>query len=136
MHTGSAVAHSQWAQTAAAARSTCSGSSAAFGVHDTFHAYVFLHHHPPWCVQVRTQTLVKNAIIQIDAAPFKQWYQQHYGVELGQKKGAETAEAETKVGKGKGAGAQGAAGKAAGCSRVFQGVAGACAEAVGVQPGL
>ncbi|KFM24278.1 40S ribosomal protein S8 [Auxenochlorella protothecoides] len=30
---------------------------------------------------VRTQTLVKNAIIQIDAAPFKQWYQQHYGVE-------------------------------------------------------
>jgi len=38
---------------------------------------------------VRTQTLVKNAIIQIDAAPFKQWYQQHYGVELGQKKGAE-----------------------------------------------
>lgn len=45
---------------------------------------------------VRTQTLVKNAIIQIDAAPFKQWYQQHYGVELGQKKGAETAEAEAK----------------------------------------
>jgi small subunit ribosomal protein S8e len=49
------------------------------------------------CLQVRTQTLVKNAIIQIDAAPFKQWYQQHYGVELGQKKGAETAEAEAKV---------------------------------------
>lgn len=41
--------------------------------------------------QVRTQTLVKNAIIQIDAAPFKQWYQQHYGVELGQKKGEEKA---------------------------------------------
>jgi len=34
---------------------------------------------------VRTQTLVKNAIIQIDAAPFKQWYLQHYGVELGVK---------------------------------------------------
>eukprot|EP00877_Chromochloris_zofingiensis_P005815 jgi/Chrzof1/15234/Cz09g32130.t1 len=32
---------------------------------------------------VRTQTLVKNAIIQIDAAPFRQWYQQHYGVEIG-----------------------------------------------------
>lgn len=41
---------------------------------------------------------MKNAIIQIDAAPFKQWYQQHYGLELGQKKGAETADAaETKV---------------------------------------
>jgi small subunit ribosomal protein S8e len=51
---------------------------------------------------VRTQTLVKNAIIQIDAAPFKQWYQQHYGVELGLKagKGAEDKAAdaaETKV---------------------------------------
>jgi small subunit ribosomal protein S8e len=53
---------------------------------------------------VRTQTLVKNAIIQIDAAPFKQWYQQHYGVEVGIKKknaaataaAAEAAEAEVK----------------------------------------
>lgn len=44
--------------------------------------------------QVRTQTLVKNAIIQIDAAPFKQWYQQHYGSELGQKKVAEDKAAE------------------------------------------
>lgn len=35
---------------------------------------------------VRTQTLVKNAIVQIDAAPFKQWYKQHYGVEVGLKK--------------------------------------------------
>jgi small subunit ribosomal protein S8e len=35
---------------------------------------------------VRTQTLVKNAIIQVDANPFKQWYQQHYGSEVGIKK--------------------------------------------------
>ena len=35
---------------------------------------------------VRTQTLVKGAIIQVDAAPFKQWYLQHYGVEVGRKK--------------------------------------------------
>eukprot|EP00879_Flechtneria_rotunda_P000077 GHRR01000120.1.p1 GENE.GHRR01000120.1~~GHRR01000120.1.p1 ORF type:complete len:210 (+),score=45.12 GHRR01000120.1:109-738(+) len=42
---------------------------------------------------VRTQTLVKNAIIQIDATPFKQWYQQHYGTELGTKKGEEKTEA-------------------------------------------
>jgi len=34
---------------------------------------------------VRTKTLVKNAIIQIDALPFKQWYQQHYGQDLGKK---------------------------------------------------
>lgn len=47
---------------------------------------------------MRTQTLVKNAIIQVDAAPFKQWYMQHYGVELGQKKaaGAAAAAAEDK----------------------------------------
>jgi small subunit ribosomal protein S8e len=45
---------------------------------------------------VRTQTIVKNAIVQIDAAPFRQWYQQHYGSELGAKKrgGAAAAAAE------------------------------------------
>lgn len=40
---------------------------------------------------VRTQTLVKSAIVQVDAAPFKQWYLQHYGVEIGRKKKAPTA---------------------------------------------
>jgi small subunit ribosomal protein S8e len=29
---------------------------------------------------VRTKTLVKNAIVVVDAAPFKQWYAKHYGV--------------------------------------------------------
>lgn len=52
---------------------------------------------PPPKKQVRTQTLVKNAIIQIDAAPFKQWYQQHYGIELGQKKGTAEEATEAKV---------------------------------------
>lgn len=37
-------------------------------------------------VQVRTQTLVKNAIVLVDATPFKQYYLQHYGIELGTKK--------------------------------------------------
>jgi len=32
---------------------------------------------------VRTKTLVKGAIVQIDAGPFKTWYQAHYGVDLG-----------------------------------------------------
>ncbi|KRY02409.1 40S ribosomal protein S8, partial [Trichinella patagoniensis] len=40
---------------------------------------------------VRTQTLVKSAIVQVDATPFKQWYLQHYGVELGRKKKAAAA---------------------------------------------
>jgi len=32
---------------------------------------------------VRTQTLVKNCIITIDATPFKQYYMQQYGIVLG-----------------------------------------------------
>merc|ERR1711871_1593949 len=35
---------------------------------------------------VRTKTLVKNAIVQVDATPFRQWYEAHYGVELLKKK--------------------------------------------------
>ncbi|KAH8520113.1 hypothetical protein Peur_038991 [Populus x canadensis] len=45
---------------------------------------------------VRTQTLVKSAIVQVDAAPFKQWYLQHYGVDIGRKK--KTAPAAKKEG--------------------------------------
>jgi small subunit ribosomal protein S8e len=43
---------------------------------------------------VRTNTLVKNAIVQVDAAPFRQWFETHYGVVLGKKKADEE---ETKV---------------------------------------
>jgi len=32
---------------------------------------------------VRTNTLVKGSVIQIDATPFKNWYQKHYGVVVG-----------------------------------------------------
>mmetsp|Transcript_13899 Transcript_13899/g.32412 ORF Transcript_13899/g.32412 Transcript_13899/m.32412 type:complete len:207 (-) Transcript_13899:522-1142(-) len=35
---------------------------------------------------VRTKTLVKGAIIVIDAHPFKAWYESHYGVKIGVKK--------------------------------------------------
>lgn len=35
---------------------------------------------------VRTNTLVKNSIVQIDATPFRQWYEQHYGLTLVKKK--------------------------------------------------
>jgi small subunit ribosomal protein S8e len=35
---------------------------------------------------VRTNTLVKNCIVQIDATPFRQWYEKHYGVSIGEKK--------------------------------------------------
>lgn len=46
---------------------------------------------------VRTQTLVKSAIVQVDAAPFKQWYLQHYGVDIGRKKKAVTKKETTEV---------------------------------------
>lgn len=35
---------------------------------------------------VRTNTLVKGAIIQIDSTPFRQYYDNQYGIELGKKK--------------------------------------------------
>jgi len=55
-------------------------------------------HSPFLPAQVRTKTLVKGAVVQIDAAPFRQWYQQHYGVEVGLKKGvSQKKEGETPV---------------------------------------
>ena len=38
---------------------------------------------------VRTKTLVKGAIVLIDAHPFKTWYEAHYGISIGHKKGTE-----------------------------------------------
>jgi len=32
---------------------------------------------------VRTNTLVKGCIVQVDCTPFKQWYQKYYGVQVG-----------------------------------------------------
>merc|ERR1712115_131573 len=43
---------------------------------------------------VRTNTLVKNCIVQIDATPFRQWYKQHYGVDLSKKKKDDAADEE------------------------------------------
>ncbi|KAJ1984590.1 ribosomal protein S8A [Dimargaris verticillata] len=44
---------------------------------------------------VRTNTLVKGAIVQIDAAPFRQWFENHYALPLGRKfKGADAADKE------------------------------------------
>ncbi|CAG8452503.1 12542_t:CDS:2 [Ambispora gerdemannii] len=40
---------------------------------------------------VRTNTLVKGAVIQIDATPFRQWYEAHYAQPIGRKKKKEGA---------------------------------------------
>ncbi|KAE8677265.1 40S ribosomal protein S8 [Hibiscus syriacus] len=47
---------------------------------------------------VRTQGQVKSVIVQVDAAPFKQWYLQHYGVDIGRKKKPSAAAAAKKEG--------------------------------------
>ena len=39
---------------------------------------------------VRTNTLVKNCIVLIDATPFRAWYQNNYGVEVGPAKKEKT----------------------------------------------
>jgi len=46
---------------------------------------------------LRTKTLVKNAIIQIDSTPFRQWYEAHYAQPLGRRKNAKLTEAEEEV---------------------------------------
>lgn len=52
-------------------------------------------YHPSNNELVRTNTLTKSAVVQVDAAPFRQWYEAHYGQALGrrrQKKEATTEE--------------------------------------------
>ena len=41
---------------------------------------------------------MKNAIVQIDATPFRQWYEAHYGVAVGKKKKKEEDAEEKKKG--------------------------------------
>ena len=43
---------------------------------------------------VRTKTLVKSAIVSIDATPFRQWYEAHYAKPLGRKKNVKLTEQE------------------------------------------
>jgi len=50
-------------------------------------------YHPSNNELVRTNTLTKAAIVQIDAAPFRQWYEAHYGQALGKRRGGKAQEA-------------------------------------------
>ncbi|KAF3942011.1 hypothetical protein ABW19_dt0207221 [Dactylella cylindrospora] len=58
-------------------------------------------YHPSNNELVRTNTLTKSAIVQIDAAPFRQWYEAHYGQTVGKKKGGAKATEEEKAPKSK-----------------------------------
>ncbi len=57
---------------------------------------IVVAYHPSNNELVRTNTLTKSAVVQIDAAPFRQWYEAHYGQSLGrrrqQKQGQTTEE--------------------------------------------
>lgn len=48
--------------------------------------------HPSNNELVRTNTLTKAAVVQIDAAPFRQWYEAHYGQSLGRRRQAKPVE--------------------------------------------
>ena len=53
--------------------------------------------HPSNNELVRTNTLTKSAVVQVDAAPFRQWYEAHYGQALGRRRQQrQTAEEEAK----------------------------------------
>ncbi|KAK5944365.1 ribosomal protein S8A [Knufia obscura] len=57
--------------------------------------------HPSNNELVRTNTLTKSAVVQIDAAPFRTWYEAHYGTALGRRRQQkeQQADAEKKVSK-------------------------------------
>jgi len=46
--------------------------------------------HPSNNELVRTNTLTKAAVVQIDAAPFRSWYEAHYGANLGRRRQQKT----------------------------------------------
>ncbi|KAK3686643.1 ribosomal protein S8A [Vermiconidia calcicola] len=50
--------------------------------------------HPSNNELVRTNTLTKSAVVQIDANPFRQWYEAHYGQSLGRRRQAKGKEEE------------------------------------------
>lgn len=52
--------------------------------------------HPSNNELVRTNTLTKSAVVQIDAAPFRQWYEAHYGQPLGRRRQQKTETSEEK----------------------------------------
>jgi small subunit ribosomal protein S8e len=51
-------------------------------------------YHPSNNELVRTNTLTKSAVVQVDAAPFRQWYEAHYGQILGKKRQQKAATTE------------------------------------------
>ena len=57
--------------------------------------------HPSNNELVRTNTLTKSAVVQVDAAPFRQWYEAHYGQSLGRRRQQKAAAADAEDAKKK-----------------------------------
>lgn len=47
---------------------------------------IVVAYHPSNNELVRTNTLTRSAVVQIDAAPFRQWYEAHYGQSIGRRR--------------------------------------------------
>jgi len=47
---------------------------------------IVVAYHPSNNELVRTNTLTKAAVVQVDAAPFRQWYEAHYGQPVGRRR--------------------------------------------------
>lgn len=47
---------------------------------------ILVAYHPSNNELIRTNTLTKSAVVQIDAAPFRQWYEAHYGQPIGRRR--------------------------------------------------
>lgn len=56
-------------------------------------------YHPSNNELVRTNTLTKSAVVQVDATPFRQWYEAHYGQPLGRRRQQKTETTEGKKSK-------------------------------------
>ena len=54
---------------------------------------IVVSYHPSNNELVRTNTLTKSAVVQVDAAPFRQWYEAHYGQTIGRRRQQQKAEA-------------------------------------------
>ncbi|KAE8550852.1 ribosomal protein S8A [Talaromyces marneffei ATCC 18224] len=55
--------------------------------------------HPSNNELVRTNTLTRSAVVQVDAAPFRQWYEAHYGQPIGRRRQQKSEVAEEKKSK-------------------------------------
>ncbi|KAK6080522.1 40S ribosomal protein S8 [Seiridium cupressi] len=58
---------------------------------------IVVAYHPSNNELVRTNTLTKSAVVQIDAAPFRQWYEAHYGQSLGRRRQQKQGKEEEQV---------------------------------------